>query len=513
MTQTKLTPRLRGVLMAGAALALLASAATPVLDMAQAETAAAPAPVVQGLTSYAEIVERAKPAVVTVEVTAERMAAQGQPMPFDPGQMPFDEFFRQFFGQNGPGPFEMQPPGGPRQGMPGMGPQPARGLGSGFIVSPDGLIVTNNHVIDGATAIRVTLDDGTQHDVTLIGRDPKTDVALLKIDAGQALPVLEWGASDALRVGDPVLAIGNPFGVGTTVTSGIVSARGRDLQSGPYDDFIQIDAAINHGNSGGPLIDAGGRVVGVNAAIFSPNDGNVGVGFAIPADLARVIVEELAAKGSVERGYLGVQIQPVTPDLAEALGLGAAAGALVARVEPGTPAARAGIRAGDVITGVDGQAVADARSLSRLVADIDPDSAASVTLMREGEALTLDVTLAGLPADDAAAVVPAGADGGAALPGLGLSVRPVTEALRGDHGLGQDAVGLIVTDVAAGGGADAAGLRPGDVIVSVNLRPVTSASDIEAAVADAASSRRGAVVLQIARDGAQSFVGVPVETG
>ncbi|MCT4541747.1 trypsin-like peptidase domain-containing protein, partial [Pseudomonas aeruginosa] len=234
-------------------------------------------------------------------------------------------------------------------------------LGSGFIISPDGYIVTNNHVIDNATSIKVTLDDGTELPATLVGADPKSDLAVLKIASPKPLAVISWGDSDRLKAGDQILAIGNPFGIGTTVTAGIVSARGRDLHSGPYDDFIQIDAPINHGNSGGPLVDVEGKVVGINTAIYSPNGGSVGVGFAIPSDQAQNVVVRLMKDGSIHHGFIGVQIQPVTPDVANAIGLATAEGALVAKVEAGTPAGRAGIRTGDVITALGGQAIKSPR--------------------------------------------------------------------------------------------------------------------------------------------------------
>ena len=254
----------------------------------------------------------------------------------------------------------------------GRGAPVSEALGSGFIISADGTIVTNNHVIDGATEIKVTLDDGSEHKATLLGRDAKSDLAVLKIEAGKPLPTVAWGDSDALRPGDPILAIGNPFGIGTTVTSGIVSARGRDLHNGPYDDFIQVDAAINHGNSGGPLVNTEGKVVGINTAIYSPNGGNVGVGFAIPSDQAQAVVAKLISQGSIEHGYIGVQIQTVTPDVADAIGLTGAAGALVAHVEDASPAQKAGLKAGDVIVSFDGHAVKTPKDLSRIVADIIP---------------------------------------------------------------------------------------------------------------------------------------------
>jgi serine protease Do len=500
--------RVRAVLLATAAVVAFGSVAGPVLRSAHAEsTAATPITAqIDPLHSYADIVERTKPAVVTVLTTVEEQAQPG--MQGGPGQVPFDEFFRRFFDQNGRG--QMQPM--PMPNAPEQAPQVMRGLGSGFIISADGLIVTNNHVVDGAKTIRVTLDDGTEHDATLVGRDQKTDIAVLRIKADGPLPVLEWDPSAVLRVGDPVLAIGNPFGVGTTVTSGIVSARGRDIHNGPYDDFIQVDAAINHGNSGGPLLDASGRVVGVNAAIYSPNDGNVGVGFAIPSDQAKSIVAELINKGSIERGYLGVQIQPITPDVANALGLKGTQGALVASVEPDTPAAKAGIVTGDVILRVNADTVKDAKSLSLLVAGLTPGTDQSLAVVRGGKEMALNVTIAKQAADEVAAATPARSDGSATVPELGLSVAGITPDMRSQFGLPEALHGLLVTDVTPDGTAANAGLETGDVIVSVNMHAVATPDEVDAQLKTAKDDGRAAVLLQVERNGTSNFIGVPVKS-
>jgi len=260
-------------------------------------------------------------------------------------------------------------------------------------VAADGYIVTNNHVIDKASSITVTLDDGTQVPAKLVGADPKNDLAVLKIKPAKPLATVAWGDSDTLRVGDQVLAIGNPFGIGTTVTAGIVSARGRDLHSGPYDDFIQIDAPINRGNSGGPLVDAAGRVVGINTAIYSPNGGSVGVGFAIPSDQAQKVVAELMKDGSIQHGFIGVEIQPVTADIADAIGLRQAEGALIAGVNDGTPAARAGLKAGDIVTALGGSPIKSPRDLSRMVADLSPGTSKSLSVWRTGKTRDLSITV------------------------------------------------------------------------------------------------------------------------
>lgn len=335
--------------------------------------------------SFAPIVSADKPAVVTITTVIKADNAGDDETSQLGGNSPFDEQFRQFFRDQGiplPDPAPQQRPA-----------QRAEALGSGFVVTADGYIVTNNHVIDKASSITVTLDDGTQMPAKLVGADPKNDLAVLKIRPAKPLATVAWGNSDGLRVGDQVLAIGNPFGIGTTVTAGIVSARGRDLHSGPYDDFIQIDAPINRGNSGGPLVDAAGRVVGINTAIYSPNGGSVGVGFAIPSDQAQKVVAELMKDGSIQHGFIGVQIQPVTADIADAIGLRQAEGALVAGVNDGTPAAKAGLKAGDIITALGGSPIKSPRDLSRMVADLSPGTSKSLSVWRTGKTKDLSITV------------------------------------------------------------------------------------------------------------------------
>ncbi|MGL4278903.1 MAG: trypsin-like peptidase domain-containing protein, partial [Albidovulum sp.] len=348
MQTKKIATRGRSIILAGvSALSMIVAIEAPLPALIGAAEAATTT------MTNADAVAAAKPAVVTVlaEMKAEA-TAQGAA----PGTMPQDEFFRRFFGENGP--FGGMPgmPQVPGQSEPGGPAEGGRSLGSGFIVAADGYVVTNNHVVENAAKIRVKLEDGKELDATLVGTDAKNDIAVLKVSAAEPLPVVAWGDSDVLRVGDPILAIGDPFGVGTTVTSGIVSARGRDLHSGPYDDFIQIDAPINHGNSGGPLVNAEGKVVGINTAIYSPNGGNVGLGFAIPAVQAQKVVQAIIENGSVEHGFIGVSIQPVDESIAAALGLDAAKGALVASVQDGSPAAAADLKAGDVVLAVNGTA-------------------------------------------------------------------------------------------------------------------------------------------------------------
>jgi serine protease Do len=392
----------------------------------------------------------------------------------------------------------------------------AEALGSGFVLTSDGYIVTNNHVIDKASTIRVTLDDGTELPAKLIGADPKSDLAVVKIDSGKPLSTIGWGQSDTLRAGDPILAIGNPFGIGTTVTAGIVSARGRDLHSGPYDDFIQIDAPINHGNSGGPLVGVDGKVVGINTAIYSPNGGSVGVGFAIPSDQAQTVVAKLMKDGSIEHGFIGVQIQPVTTDVAEAIGLAKPAGALVARVDDGTPAAKAGIRSGDVITALAGKTVATPRDLSRMVADLAPGEKEGLTVWRDGGDKDLSITIG--TNDDGGGQVLAdagGASGKAAqhVPTIGIRLGDITADMRQSLGLPKGETGAVVESVSPDKPAADAGLQPGDVILSVNQKPVTSASEAKTAVAEAGKAGRKAVLLLVQRQDEQTFLTVPFAIG
>ncbi|MCB1369222.1 MAG: trypsin-like peptidase domain-containing protein [Rhodobacteraceae bacterium] len=327
---------------------------------------------------YADLIEQFSPAVVLIEVTVAAIPAGSE------GGMPNEEFFKEFqrrFGDNMPQ-------------MPQSPDMPDRqGVGSGFIISPDGLIVTNNHVIDGATTVIVKFADGSEHQATVVGADPLTDIALLDIE-GTNLPTVAFGSSDAMRVGDEVIAVGNPFGLGGTVTTGIVSAKDRDIHSGPFDSFIQTDAAINRGNSGGPLFNDKGQVIGVNTAIYSPNGASAGIGFAVPSDLVSKVVADLQDDGQIDRGWLGVQIKPVSDDVASVLGLEAGQGAMIEKVMDGTPAQKAGLQSGDIVLGFNGTKINDARDLTRVVAGTPPDTASKIEVLRKGDHLTLDVTLA-----------------------------------------------------------------------------------------------------------------------
>jgi serine protease Do len=458
---------------------------------------------------FADVVERVSPAVVSVRVTSrvEPASDQGGNFSFDipgledlPRDHPMRRFFREFRGEN----FEGRRFGN-RERMPRARPS---SQGSGFFISEDGYLVTNNHVVQGGTEFTVVMDDGTEYSAELVGTDPRTDLAVLKVDEEREFTYVAFADDQATRVGDWVVAVGNPFGLGGTVTAGIISARGRDIGAGPYDDFIQIDAAVNRGNSGGPAFNLNGEVVGVNTAIFSPSGGNVGIAFAIPSSTARDVVGSLVENGMVMRGWLGVQIQPVNDEIAESLGMERASGALVSEAQTNGPARDVGINAGDVITAVDGRNVASPRELARLIGGNAPGSDVEVTVWRNGTSETVTVTLGELPNDQQASLAPSGTqqapaeDGEAALADFGLVVVPA-----------EDGSGLLVTDVDPDSLAAERGITAGDIIVAVNSSTVTDASDVAAAVAQASQSGRRAVLLQVSRDDANRFIALPIEQG
>jgi serine protease Do len=476
----------------------VALALTPLVFAAAASAAErVPDPLSQpaGPPGFADVVERVTPAVVNVTVaqeTQQALSVPGGPMP-DEGS-PLYEFFKRFGG------LEQMPTPGPRQ---------REGEGSGFLIDADGHIVTNNHVIDNATRIEVTLNDGEQYEAEVVGRDAKTDLALLKISADKPLPHVTFGDSSGARVGDWVLAVGNPFGLGGSVNAGIISARGRDINSGPYDDYIQIDAPINRGNSGGPLFDARGVVIGVNTAIFSPSGGNIGIGFAIPAETAADIVTELKDKGRVDRGWLGVQIQPVTEEIAAGLGLSEARGVLVADVLPGTPAEAAGVSSGDVILQAAGERMEDYRDLTTLIAGIDSGTRIELEVFRAGKTRTIPVTIGEMPREDMAQA-DADSEPGGDEPRIGLYLAPLTPELRAERGIDADAQGVVVAQVAPGSPAQKAGIKAGSLISMVGQQPVTKPSQVVDAVQAAASANRPSVLLRVEQDGEQRFVAVPI---
>lgn len=447
------------------------------------------------------LVEATSPAVVTVLSTIAAGPQQGpQGSPFGPGS-PFEDFFRQFGNPGGP-PFPPQgrgPERGPEQGPEG------RGLGSGFVIEEDGYVVTNNHVVDNATSVQVRMADEREFDARVVGTDPQTDLALLKIDA-EDLPYLDLGDSDALRVGEDVIAVGNPFGLGGTVTRGIVSALSRDINAGPYVDFIQTDAAINRGNSGGPLLNLEGEVIGVNSAIYSPNGGSVGVGFAIPSNTVETVIADLRSEGSVERGWLGVSIQAVSPEIATALGLGEPRGALVAEVLEDSPAMGT-LETGDVILSLDGEAVESNRDLPRLVAAASPDEAVEVEVLRGGGTEMLEITLGRLDAERVAAAADPDPQRGSASDTLGATLAAVTPEARMQLGLDEAVEGVVITSLDGDGPAASAGLEVGDVILQVGGAPVSEPAEVNAAVEGATSD---AVLMQVERGGNRLFVGVRV---
>lgn len=473
-----LTQRARRAPAVTAGFVLLAGIATFTSPAAQA---LGPAGAEEG---FADLIERVQPSVVTVEVN-KTIEPRLSGFEGDPRLQPF---FERFFGQ---------------RGLPEPAPRQAMGAGSGFIIDEAGYIVTNNHVVEGADAVTVRLSDDREFEATVVGTDDKTDLALLKIDADE-LVATELGDSDTSRVGDWVVAIGNPFGLGGTATVGIVSARGRDIRSGPYDDYLQIDAPINRGNSGGPVFNTDGEVVGVNTAIFSPNGGSVGIGFAIPANLVTGVVEELRVAGTIDRGWLGVQLQNLDAALAESLSLDEATGALVADVVADSPAQRSGVEVGDVIVGYGTEEVADARQLARYVGSADSGDRVKLRIVRDGEEMNLKVTLG-----DAESQV-AAADSDKRLKGLGLTLTPLTDALRERLGLDADVSGAVVARIDPNGLAAEQGLRRGDVLVQADRQPVESPGDLAKTLASAKKAGRSSVPVLVRRGGAQQFASLPV---
>jgi serine protease Do len=497
-------PRGRAPLLATAAvLGLLAGgAAVSVATETPAPANAALADTVVVNSGYADLVAAVKPAVVNVRV--ERTAAAAGPMAQGPMADPeMRRFFERFFGEPGQGQGPMR--------MPQQPQQRERGEGSGFIVSADGLIVTNAHVAGGADKITISLDDGSELPATLQGIDEKTDLALLKVEAGKPLPYVTFGDSSKVRVGEAVVAVGNPFGLGGTVTAGIVSATGREIGSGPYDDFLQVDAPINRGNSGGPTFNLKGEVVGVNSAIFSPSGGSVGIGFAISSNLAKQVIADLQDDGKIERGWLGVQIQNVDEDLAANLELPAAKGALVSNVQAGTPAATAGIEQGDVILSFAGTAIDQVRQLSRAVAAVEPGESADVVVWRDGKEVTLKAEVGRMPGQEEVAAAEQ-AEPGAEQPRLGLALAAIAPEQREQLGLDADQQGVLITEVVPGGPADAKGLRAGDVVLSIDRQPVAQPTDVVAAVRKAHESGAKSVLLYVAREGNERFEAVPLAT-
>ncbi|MGO1078026.1 DegQ family serine endoprotease [Inquilinus sp. CA228] len=464
---------------------------------------AAPAP-----DSFADLAEKLVPAVVNISTTQKVQDGQDLPeMPQFPPGSPFDEFFRDFFNRRGQG------------GERPQRPRNATALGSGFIVRANGFIVTNYHVIEGAEEITVVLHDNTSLEAKLIGRDDKTDLAVLKVETDKPLPFVDFGDSDVMRVGDWVLAIGNPFGLGGTVTAGIISARSREINAGPYDDFLQTDAAINRGNSGGPMFNMDGQVIGINTAIYSPSGGSVGIGFAIPSSLARGVIDQIIEFGRTKRGWLGVRIQSVTPEIAESLGLQKPEGALVAGVTEGGPAAKAGIESGDVILQFDGKPISESRRLPRVVADTPVDKQTSVTVWRKGARKDLPVTLGELEAAEESGLLASTTDSQSdsskpqELDSLGVTLSALTDPLKKQYSLADDQKGVVVTAVTGGSPAAEKGLKPGDVIVEVGQTEVAAPADVAKKVTEARDGGRKSVLLLVESGGDLRFVALPVGPG
>ena len=455
---------------------------------------------------FADLAARLLGVVVNISTTQAGVA--GLPKDAPQGQAPapgspLDQFFHDFLGDNGA-------PGNPN----GLTP-PSASLGSGFIIDPSGLIVTNNHVIANADQITVTLSDNTALQARVVGRDPVSDLALLKVDAAKPLPAAIWGDSTKARVGDWVLAIGNPFGLGGTVTSGIISATARDIHSGPYDDFLQTDASINRGNSGGPMFDLAGQVIGINTAIYSPSGGSIGIGFAVPSAFARPIIDQLKATGKVERGWIGARIQPVTDALAEVVGLDKSRGAMVATIDQESPAAQAKLEPGDVILTYDGKPIDRSRQLPLLVAGTPPNATVKITIWRDRKEHDVTLKVAALdpnrppppPPEPEKPKPPPTVDA------LGLKVAKLTEDLRKQFSLPETAKGVVIIDVPANSAAATQGLRPGDLVVAIGRAPVATPEEVqqEAIV----SNKKGGkdLLVRVERDGNTRFVALPAAGG
>jgi serine protease Do len=455
--------------------------------------------------SFADLADKLVPAVVNISTT-QAMPEKGTDKetaetPEAPPSLPFDDFFRDFFNN--------------RSGRNGQGaPRPlVHSLGSGFIIDASGLIVTNNHVIAGAEEINVILADDTILKAQIVGRDTVTDLALLKVEAKQPLPEITWGDSNQARVGDWVLAVGNPFGLGGSVTAGIVSARARDIHAGPYDDFLQTDAPINRGNSGGPLVNLAGELIGINTAIYSPSGGSIGIGFAIPSSLARPVIEQLQKNGKVERGWVGVRIQAVTDEIAESIGLDKARGALVTDVDQNSPAAKAKLQPGDVILSFDGKPIERTRQLPRLVAETPADKTVKLTLWRDGKESSVDIKIGPLNPDKLVTAAPA-APPPKDIPTVdtaGMSLAKVTPELRRDLELPEDTKGVVVVDVDEGGPAAKRGVQAGDVVAAIGRDAVATPEQVTEKVEAARKAGRKLVLVKIERDGAAQFVALPVD--
>jgi serine protease Do len=447
---------------------------------------------------FADLVEKVKPAVISVRVKMDagaKMAGFEGDLPFPPNSQ-MERFFHRFGMPYGGG----MPDGGSRRPHDRF----VTGQGSGFFITADGYAVTNNHVVDKAQTVEITTDDGKTYSAKVLGTDLRTDIALIKVEGRNDFPYVKL-ADKAPRIGDWVLAVGNPFGLDGTVTAGIVSARGRDIGAGPYDDFIQIDAPVNKGNSGGPTFDMDGNVIGVNTAIFSPSGGSVGIAFDIPAETVKSIVAQLKDKGMVSRGWIGVQIQPVTADIAESLGMKGAEGALVTEPQAGSPAAKAGVISGDVITAVNGHAVKDAHDLAKQIGTMASGSTVKLTVWRKGAEKSISVALGELPKEREARAATQDSDATSTdTPKLGLMLAPAGQV----GGAGSE--GVVVTDVDPNGLASEHGFKTGDVILDVGGKTVATPADVRNALSDAKKNGKRTVLMRLKSDDATKFVAIPI---
>ncbi len=449
--------------------------------------------------SFADLAKMLLPAVVNISTTSVVSNKSAQEIPQFPPGSPFEEFFRDFFDRN----------------KPQQSQRRATSLGSGFIIDPTGIIVTNNHVIQDSEEISVILQDDTRLNATVVGKDTKMDLAVLRVETKKSLPFIKFGNSDELRVGDWVLAIGNPFGLGGSVTAGIVSARGRNIRSGPYDDFIQTDAAINRGNSGGPLFNMDGEVVGINTAIFSPSGGSIGIGFSVPSSSAKVVIDQLIKYGKPKRGWLGVRIQSVTDEIADSLRLGNTKGALVAQVTDGSPADKAKIKSGDVILKFDNKDVTDKDVLPRIVAQTEIGRTVDVEYWRDGKREKAKVAVGELQeeanaADSGADTVAPDAVGELAIQGLGLTVAQLDQKSRTKYKLKDTTKGVVITQVTNDGPAAEKGIKAGDVIVEISQEEVTGPGDVKKKIDEAKERGRKSVLLLIEGQGGLRFVALQI---
>ena len=491
---------LRAALLGAAAVAAVGGLSIEGLPVASRPALAGPTAPTAGPASFADVVDKVKDAVVSVKVKTDEgnVAFQGEMplMPNIPKGSPFEKFFREFGGRGSGQPFG--------EDRPEPRPHMAMAQGSGFFISGDGYVVTNNHVVEHAKDVTIVTADGKSIPASIIGRDPKTDLALLKVKEGSDYPYVSF-AAQAPRVGDWVIAVGNPYGLGGTVTAGIVSARGRDIGAGPYDDFLQIDAPVNHGNSGGPTFNLNGEVVGVNTAIFSPSGGSVGIGFDIPGEEAKSVIQSLKDHGKVVRGWLGVEIQPVTQDIADSLGLKQAKGAIVAKVEKDSPAQAAGLKDGDVIATINGQAVADSHELARVVAALGPNTPAELAVIRNGSTQTIKATLGALSDDKQAKADALQAPPKDAMARYGMTLGPA------DNVEGAGKTGVVVAEVDPDGIAAQKGIQTGDVILEVAGKPVSQPSDVAAAIDAAKTNGKKSVLVRVQTEDTARFVALSTE--